>query len=240
MMFRFPGETQQIERLVDKFADRFLHCNPVLPRVRKSLVTPAASQVAGVTSDPSDPETDPDFFTHNQSAYHDARASGDRISTTSSASQDHPDAAENACSVQSLSDASAMVVHRLSLSVAKCASTASSCSSSSCTSSSSSFCNLSHHSSDSTVSDNGTITSLSTNTSASATTPAAAAAEAEAPGAGSHMTRDEVFILSFAIIMLNTDLHVPHNKTRMTCDQWIKNLRVSGRRIPSLLLLCCC
>uniref|UniRef100_T1KGE2 SEC7 domain-containing protein n=1 Tax=Tetranychus urticae TaxID=32264 RepID=T1KGE2_TETUR len=37
--------------------------------------------------------------------------------------------------------------------------------------------------------------------------------------------KDDVFILSFAIIMLNTDLHVPNNKRRMTVDQWIKNLR---------------
>ncbi|RWS16968.1 IQ motif and SEC7 domain-containing protein 1-like protein [Dinothrombium tinctorium] len=39
------------------------------------------------------------------------------------------------------------------------------------------------------------------------------------------LTRDEIFILSFAIIMLNTDLHVPQNKQRMTSQQWIKNLR---------------
>ena len=43
---------------------------------------------------------------------------------------------------------------------------------------------------------------------------------------GSPLNRDEVFILAFAIIMLNTDLHVPSNKTRMTCVQWIKNLKV--------------
>ncbi|KAI1282034.1 IQ motif and SEC7 domain-containing protein 1 [Halotydeus destructor] len=41
----------------------------------------------------------------------------------------------------------------------------------------------------------------------------------------SHLNREEVFILSFAIIMLNTDLHVPNLKTRMTLGQWIKNLR---------------
>lgn len=39
------------------------------------------------------------------------------------------------------------------------------------------------------------------------------------------MTQDELFILSFAIIMLNTDLHVPNNKRRMTPEQWIKNLK---------------
>lgn len=37
--------------------------------------------------------------------------------------------------------------------------------------------------------------------------------------------KDDVFILSFAIIMLNTDLHMPNNKRCMTVDQWIKNLR---------------
>lgn len=37
--------------------------------------------------------------------------------------------------------------------------------------------------------------------------------------------KDDIFILSFAIIMLNTDLHVPNNKRRMTQEQWIKNLR---------------
>ena len=41
----------------------------------------------------------------------------------------------------------------------------------------------------------------------------------------SPMSRDDVFILAFAIIMLNTDLHVPNNKSRMTLAQWIKNLR---------------
>lgn len=41
------------------------------------------------------------------------------------------------------------------------------------------------------------------------------------------MNREDIFILSFAIIMLNTDLHVPNNKKRMTCEEWIKNLRVS-------------
>lgn len=39
------------------------------------------------------------------------------------------------------------------------------------------------------------------------------------------MLKDEIFILSFAIIMLNTDLHIPNNKKRMTKDQWIKNLK---------------
>ncbi|RWS31868.1 IQ motif and SEC7 domain-containing protein 1-like protein [Leptotrombidium deliense] len=38
------------------------------------------------------------------------------------------------------------------------------------------------------------------------------------------MSRDDVFILSFAIIMLNTDLHTPNNKHRMTKDQWFKNI----------------
>lgn len=39
------------------------------------------------------------------------------------------------------------------------------------------------------------------------------------------MSKDEIFILSFAIIMLNTDLHIPNNKRRMTPEQWIKNLK---------------
>lgn len=39
------------------------------------------------------------------------------------------------------------------------------------------------------------------------------------------MVKDEIFILSFAIIMLNTDLHIPNNKRRMTPEQWIKNLK---------------
>ena len=45
-------------------------------------------------------------------------------------------------------------------------------------------------------------------------------------GAGQRsMTKDEIFILAFAIIMLNTDLHVPNNKRRMTPQQWLKNLK---------------
>ncbi|CAG2178076.1 unnamed protein product, partial [Oppiella nova] len=44
------------------------------------------------------------------------------------------------------------------------------------------------------------------------------------PGDG--LSRDSVFILSFAIIMLNTDLHAPTNsKNRMTSQQWLQNLR---------------
>lgn len=39
------------------------------------------------------------------------------------------------------------------------------------------------------------------------------------------MSKDEIFILAFAIIMLNTDLHVPNNKRRMTQQQWLKNLK---------------
>ncbi len=40
------------------------------------------------------------------------------------------------------------------------------------------------------------------------------------------LSRDSVFILSFAIIMLNTDLHNQTNqKSRMTSQQWIQNLR---------------
>lgn len=39
------------------------------------------------------------------------------------------------------------------------------------------------------------------------------------------MTKDEIFVLAFAIIMLNTDLHIPNNKHRMTPEQWIKNLK---------------
>lgn len=38
---------------------------------------------------------------------------------------------------------------------------------------------------------------------------------------------DTVFVLAFAIIMLNTDLHTPNMKAerRMTLDEFIKNLR---------------
>jgi hypothetical protein len=46
-------------------------------------------------------------------------------------------------------------------------------------------------------------------------------------GSETAMTKDEIFILAFAIIMLNTDLHVPNNKRRMTPQQWLKNLRGS-------------
>ncbi len=38
-------------------------------------------------------------------------------------------------------------------------------------------------------------------------------------------TEDAVFILSFSVIMLNTDLHNPQNKRRMTIDDYRKNLR---------------
>jgi len=125
-MFRFPGETQQIERLVEKFAARYVDCNPVLPRVRKEIPRPCGGDGEAVT------------FT----------CGGSNILSTSSTT-----------------------------------SSTSSSSASSCMSS-----------------------------------------DSPSQG-GSHLTKDEVFILSFAIIMLNTDLHVPHNKTRMTCAQWIKNLK---------------
>ena len=40
------------------------------------------------------------------------------------------------------------------------------------------------------------------------------------------LSRDAAFILSFAIIMLNTDLHAPTNaRNRMTANQWLQNLR---------------
>ncbi|XP_054163635.1 IQ motif and SEC7 domain-containing protein 1-like [Oppia nitens] len=39
-------------------------------------------------------------------------------------------------------------------------------------------------------------------------------------------SRDSVFILAFAVIMLNTDLHSPTNaRHRMTAAQWLQNLR---------------
>lgn len=40
------------------------------------------------------------------------------------------------------------------------------------------------------------------------------------------MSQNEVHILAFAIIMLNSDLHTPNNKNRMTCEQFIKNYKV--------------
>lgn len=40
------------------------------------------------------------------------------------------------------------------------------------------------------------------------------------------MSQNEVHILAFAIIMLNSDLHTPNNKNRMTCGQFIKNYKV--------------
>lgn len=40
------------------------------------------------------------------------------------------------------------------------------------------------------------------------------------------LSRDSVFILAFAIIMLNTDLHKPTNsRNRMTPEQWLTNLK---------------
>jgi len=129
-MFRFPGETQQIERLVEKFAARYVDCNPVLPRVRKQIPQLSSDSVGG----------DGEVVTFT--------CGGSNILSTSSTTS------------------------------STSSSSASSCMSSDCTSQ-----------------------------------------------GGSHLTKDEVFILSFAIIMLNTDLHVPHNKTRMTCAQWIKNLK---------------
>lgn len=40
------------------------------------------------------------------------------------------------------------------------------------------------------------------------------------------LSRDSIFILAFAIIMLNTDLHKPTNyKHRMTPEQWLANLK---------------
>ena len=131
-MFRFPGETQQIERLVEKFAARYVDCNPVLPRVRKETPHLPADSAGG----------DGQVVTFT--------CGGSNILSTSSTTS------------------------------STSSSSASSCMSSDCTSQ-----------------------------------------------GGSHLTKDEVFILSFAIIMLNTDLHIPNNKTRMTCAQWIKNLKVS-------------
>lgn len=52
------------------------------------------------------------------------------------------------------------------------------------------------------------------------------------------MSQNEVHILSFAIIMLNSDLHTPNNKNRMTCEQFIKNYKVRERALllyPGLL-----
>lgn len=43
---------------------------------------------------------------------------------------------------------------------------------------------------------------------------------------GDVLSRDSIFILAFAIIMLNTDLHKPTNiKHRMTPEQWLANLK---------------
>lgn len=54
------------------------------------------------------------------------------------------------------------------------------------------------------------------------------------------LSRDSIFILSFAIIMLNTDLHKPTNiKHRMTQEQWLYNLRgvfTEGNLTPNFLL----
>lgn len=47
------------------------------------------------------------------------------------------------------------------------------------------------------------------------------------------MSQNEVHILAFAIIMLNSDLHTPNNKNRMTCEQFIKNYKVTTH------FLCC-
>ena len=49
---------------------------------------------------------------------------------------------------------------------------------------------------------------------------------------------DAVFVLAFSTIMLNTDLHNPQNKTRMTCEQFVRNNRSinDGEDLPVDLL----
>jgi brefeldin A-resistance guanine nucleotide exchange factor 1 len=49
---------------------------------------------------------------------------------------------------------------------------------------------------------------------------------------------DAVFVLAFSTIMLNTDLHNPQNKTRMTGEQFIRNNRSinDGDDLPEVLL----
>ena len=46
---------------------------------------------------------------------------------------------------------------------------------------------------------------------------------------GEENVQDIVLILAFAIVMLNTDLHSPNVKKRMTEEQFITNLR--GRQL---------
>jgi len=49
---------------------------------------------------------------------------------------------------------------------------------------------------------------------------------------------DAVFVLAFSTIMLNTDLHNPQNKTRMTCEQFVRNNRGlnDGEDLPKEML----
>ena len=92
--------------------------------------------------------------------------------------------------------------------------------SSSCNSSITSSVSSSHHAMMSSSLHESTVTTSQSSSSGSDVSASSSSSS------GSPLSRDEVFILSFAIIMLNTDLHVPSNKCRMTCAQWIKNLKV--------------
>ena len=152
--FRFPGETQQIERLVEKFSYRYLECNPDLPRVRKPVPDPDVTRVTIMSSQDSDSSENIQDMGNGMSNGNGAIMTG-----------------------------------------------------SSCNSSVTSSVSSSNHMS-------------------SSSNDASSNASDDVSSDGAPMTRDEVFILSFAIIMLNTDLHVPSNKSRMTCVQWIKNLKV--------------
>lgn len=145
--FRFPGEAQQIDRLLEKFARHYVECNSDFDCKRKNNCKRV------ITSDSLD-----------------GASAGDSISSSLSTHQS-----------SSTSDLSYSAT-----------------STSSSSTSSSTSLPLPEH-----------FTSLSSSS----------------PPNGSQV-EDEVFVLSFAIVMLNTDLHTPNNKTRMTCDQWIKNLRV--------------
>ena len=40
-----------------------------------------------------------------------------------------------------------------------------------------------------------------------------------------YVTADVAYMVSFGLILLNTDLHNPMNKVKITCRDWKKNLR---------------
>lgn len=141
--FRFPGESQKIERLVQIFAARYVECNPCVENIPLSSSSPVASQTS--------------------SQFHDDSSSSNNGDSSSAALQ--ADIKYNPPAIINPSEL-------------------------------------------------GSTAALSSG------------APLEDPCHSlPRMTKDDVFTLSFAIIMLNTDLHSPNVKNRMTPQQFVKNLR---------------